>query len=556
MLDRILAISWLRWRMAIHSMRSGEALLHFAGSVLITLIGVVFSIGMAIGFGAMAYFAISANDADFLKITWVVVLFSCAFFGIFMPLLFAASGHGFDLRKLLVFPLSRSQLYGISLGSAFLGGEHLLYYPSLVAVSLIGFALPGKGAVGGFALVFAFTCLVVVSSHAIMMMLQGLMRRRRSREVVVSLVFLFVVVGSLTPVLLTPETDAPSNEIDGLLDETHGLARVAEWLPPFIAASGLAKLYAGDSAGGWKSLAWLLLWLAPPLAAGWLIFTRQVLGEQGSGSNASARTTAENVTPLPREDGFDATDLPLFSQQVIGVTVKELLYLLRSVVGRFNLVVTPIFALIIVFAVTRGLPSETFLGIDPEALALFGMLGYMTLFSNNFINNAFAWEGPGVQFYFCGPLELEKVLLGKNLGVWIFTWTNGGLAILVWSAFKGVPDVLTLASGLLMFACCTVAFTTVGNFNSILFPVARDCSSITNSPSTSAVLIGLGTLVIAMGTIGAVVIAPVALGYPAFQPLIVAMLLGLLLLVYRFSLSRAAALMAYRAEKIVDKLRV
>ena len=187
---------------------------------------------------------------------------------------------------------------------------------------------------------------------------------------------------------------------------------------------------------------------------------------------------------------------------------------------------------------------------------MMSMLGYITLFSNNFINNAFAWEGPGVQFYFCGPLALEKVLLGKNLGVWIFTWTNGVVAILIWSALKGVPDVLTLASSLLMFACCTVAFTIVGNFNSILFPVARDCSSITNSPSTSAVLIGLGTLVIAMGAIGAVVITPVALGYPAFQPLIVAMLLGLLLLVYRFSLARAAALMAYRAEKMVGKLRV
>jgi ABC-2 type transport system permease protein len=556
MLDRILAISWLRWRMAIHAMRSGEALLHLAGSVLITLTGVVFSIGMAIGFGAMAYFAIGSNDADFLKITWVLVLFSCAFFGIFMPLLFAASGHGFDLRRLLIFPLSRGQLYGISLGSAFLGGEHLFYFPSLVAVSFMGFVLPGKSVIGGLALVFTFTCVVVVWSHAIMMLLQGLMRRRRSRELVVSLIFLVIVLGSLTPVLMTHDPDDPSREIDGLLDEAHGLARVAELLPPFIAASGLAKLYKGASAGGWISLAWLLLWLASALAAGWLVFTRQILGEQGSRSNASARTNGGGVAPVPREDGFDATDLPFFSQQVIGVAVKELHYLLRSVVGRFNLVVTPVFALIIVFVVTRGLPTETLLGIDPETLALFGMLGYMTLFSNNFTNNAFAWEGPGIQFYFCGPLALEKVLMGKNLGVWIFTWATGLLAVLIWSAFRGVPDVLTLTSSLLMFACCTVAFTTVGNFNSILFPVARDCSSITNSPSSLAVLVGLGTLAIAVGAIGAVVVAPVALGYPAFQPLIVAMLLGLLLLVYRFSLPRAAALMAYRAEKMVDKLRV
>ena len=556
MLDRILAISWLRWRMAIHALRSGEALLHFVGAVLITLIGGLTSFGLAVGFGAMAYFAVGSNDVNFLKITWVVVLFSSAFFGIFMPLLFAASGQGIDLRRLLVFPVSRGQLYGISLGSAFLGGEHLFYYPSLVAVSLVGIVLAGGNAIGGLALVLTFTCTVVVWSHAIVMLLSGLMRRRRSREVVVSLIFLVVVLGSLTPVLLTSDDpDVASSELVGLLDGPWGLARVAGLLPPFIAASGLVALHAGEPAEGWLSLARLLAWLVPGWAIGRLIFIRQVLSDGGSGSSTPARTHDRDAASPARTDGFDATDLPVFSQQVIGVAVKELHYLLRSVVGRFNVVMTPLFALIVVFLVTRDLPTETLFGIEPEALALFGMLGYMTLFSNNFINNAFAWEGPGIQLYFCGPLALEKVLLGKNLGVWIFTWATGALAISTWSVFRGIPDLLTLTSSLLMFACCIVAFTTVGNFNSILFPVARDCSSITNSPSAPAVLIGLGTLVVAVGAISVVVVAPVALGYPLLQPLIVALLLTLLLLVYRFSLSRAAALMAYRAESMVDKLR-
>ncbi len=556
MFDRVRAISWLRWRMAIHAIRSGDAILRLAGSVVITVIGVLAAIGLAVGFGALTYFALSRNDVELLKITWIVVLCSCTFFGIFLPLLFAASGEGLDLRRLLVFPVSRGQLYGISLGSAFLGGEHLFYYPSLLAVSLMGFVLPGKNVIGGLALVLAFTFVVVVWSHAIMTLLQSLMRHRRSREVVVSLIFLVVVLGSLTPVLMTKDVpDDPSDHFDEWVDGTHGLARAAELLPPFIAASGLAALYAGDSAAGWVSLVWLLAWLAPAVAIGRLIFIRQLLGDPGSGGGAAARATGRDVATETRANGFDATDLPVFSQQVVGMTAKELRYLLRSVVGRFNLVITPVFALIVVFVVTRELPTEPFLGLDVETLALFGMLGYMTLFSNNFINNTFAWEGPGVQFYFCGPLALDKVLLGKNLGVWIFTWATGMMAVLTWSIFKGIPDLLTLTSSLLMFASCIVAFTTVGNFNSILFPVARSCSSITNSPSPVAVLIGLFTLAVAVGGIGVVVVAPVALGYPLMQPLVVALLLGLLLLVYRFSLPYAAALMAYRAEMIVDKLR-
>jgi ABC-2 type transport system permease protein len=552
MLDRVLAIAWLRFRTAIHAMRSGEGVLRVVSSVVITLIGGMFSIGLAIGFGTMAYFAAHSDDPAFLKITFVVVFFSCGFFGIFMPLLFAASGEGFDLRRLLIFPVSRGQVFGISLGSAFLGSEHLFYYPTLLAVSLTGIVLPGGGVIAGLAIVLVFISLVVAWSHAIMMLLQGLMRRRRSREIVVFLIFLVVVLASLTPVLMTPdESNDPQDEVDGLFDGTHQWIRVAEFLPPFIAASGLQGLSRGETARGLISMAWLLAWLVPGVAVGHFIFTRHILGDGGSGSGAAVRTA---IAPA-RSDGFDATDLPIFSQQVIGVAVKELRYLLRSVVGKFNLVMTPVLALIVVFLVTRELPTEAFFGVDPEALALFGMLGYMTLFSNNFVNNAFAWEGAGVQLYFCGPLPLDKVLLGKNLGVWAFTCVTGLLAIVTWSAFRGLPDVLTLASALLAFACCVVAFTTVGNFASIFFPVPRDCSSMTNSPSGSAVIIGLGTLVFAIGSIAVVVIAPVALGYPALQPLAVGLLLGLVLLVYRWSLSGAAALMARRAEALVEALR-
>ena len=100
-----------------------------------------------------------------------------------------------------------------------------------------------------------------------------------------------------------------------------------------------------------------------------------------------------------------------------------------------------------------------------------------------------------------------------------------------------------------------VVFTTVGNFVSILFPVPRDPSSMTNSPSGWAVIIGLATLTFAVGGIGILVVAPVALGYPALQPLVVLLLLAALLLAYRWSLTAAAALMAERGEALIATLR-
>jgi ABC-2 type transport system permease protein len=555
-LSQVLAISWLRGRLAIHSLRSSGGLFQLAGSLVIALIGAVSSIGMAIGFAAMAYFAVSAGDADFLRVTWLVVLCSCSFFGLFMPLMFAASGEGIDLRRLLTFPLTRGQLHGMSLASAFLGGEQIFYYPALFLVTLVSVVFSGRDVFGGVALVSTFVFVVVAWSHAVITGLQGLMRRRRSRELVVSLIFLVVILGGLLPAVMTSnDHDGGSEGLDSLAERTRGLVRFAGLLPPFIAASGLVAFHVGESPTGWLALARLALWLVPGLIAGRFLFARVVLGDEGATGTAPTAGVVSRTDRPTRGWDLGLDELPFVSQQVACVTGKELRYLLRSVVGRFNLVMTPVFVLIVVFLLSRELPDEAFLGFAPDTLALFGMLGYLTLFSNNFVNNAFAWERTGIQFYFSSPIALEKLLFGKNLGVWLFTGTTCVLAIGTWSVFLGVPDTMTLASSLLIFACCIVAFTTVGNFNSILFPVPRDCSSITNSPSTPAVLIGLGVLSLTLGAIAIVTFAPAALGYPRLQPLTLGASLVLLMLIYRWSLSRAAALMAYRAEDLMEKLR-
>ncbi len=249
------------------------------------------------------------------------------------------------------------------------------------------------------------------------------------------------------------------------------------------------------------------------------------------------------------------TDLPVLSPGTLGVAAKEVRYLARSVPGKLSLAAAVLLALLVVFVFAEALPREAVFGIRPEALALFGMLAYMTLLSNNFINNAFAWEGSGFKLYLYGPVPLDQVLMGKNLGVWCFSAACGTLAVGTWSVFRGVPDPLTLVSSLLTFACCIVAFTTVGNFTSIFFPVPRDSSSMMNSPSGAAILLSLVALIVVAGLIGVVVFAPVSLGYPLLQPVVVGGLLAVLLALYRRSLKPAARLMRRRAESIVETLR-
>ncbi len=45
---------------------------------------------------------------------------------------------------------------------------------------------------------------------------------------------------------------------------------------------------------------------------------------------------------------------------------------------------------------------------------------YTSMFSNNFIYNACAWEGSGIRSYFINPVTAQQVVFGKNVGLWMY----------------------------------------------------------------------------------------------------------------------------------------
>ena len=144
--------------------------------------------------------------------------------------------------------------------------------------------------------------------------------------------------------------------------------------------------------------------------------------------------------------------------------------------------------LIVVFLVGRTL-DHAVLGLEPREFLLFGLLLYAVLFSNNFVNNAFAWENDGINSYFICPVSPQRILAGKNLAVWIYSLLLFVICIATWSAVKGVPDLHTLLVGLLLYFTCLLTFTSTGNFVSVLFPVSRNIS--TDAPIRAAVTLRL-----------------------------------------------------------------
>ena len=236
------------------------------------------------------------------------------------------------------------------------------------------------------------------------------------------------------------------------------------------------------------------------------------------------------------------------------MAAKELLYLRRSVVGKFNVVLLPIFVIFVSF-VFGGAGIGSILGLPADSLILFGLVVYTTLLSSNFANNAFAWEGEGVKAYFMSPTPPRQVLAGKNLGVWIYNVLALLLTLTTWSLLRGVPDILTLLTAILIYASALLFTTTVGNVISVLFPVRRDMSSMTNSPSQIAVLIAFASLAATVSLVGFFLLPAILLDRPALQPLLLLVLLGVLAWLYGITLRFAARLLEKRRERVIESLR-
>ena len=214
----------------------------------------------------------------------------------------------------------------------------------------------------------------------------------------------------------------------------------------------------------------------------------------------------------------------------------------------------PIFVIIMVLAVARDL-DHAFIGLDRISLVFVGLMIYASMFSNNFLFNAYAWEGAGVQSFFLSPVEPERIVFGKNLGVWIYNLILGVEGVIVFVLASGIPPATALIGGCLAFVASILSATIVGNFLSPVMPVPRDISSITNSPSQTAVLATIGVLIGNALVIGGFMAVPALLGARWLGPLLLALLIAGEIAFYMVMLRPAGQLLDSRRESLIETLQ-
>jgi hypothetical protein len=549
----VATVVWLRWRLLVGALRSRGSTLQVIGGVLFALLGTLVSIGIAFGSHALAESAWNAEDGISARLVVLVAFVGCALFGVVLPLLFHGGARGVDVSRLRPYPVRRSTLYTIVLGSNVVSAEHLFYYPTLAALFHACVLLPGHGTALGAAVFLSFAFCLVAWSHSVAMVAQIVLQGRRARELMVVVVLVVAMGLSLLPLAFGDYLEAHEDELAALA-RNGALGRLAAWTPPWLAADALEALTSGALDVVLVRLAGVAAWTIPALALGYLAFAYLHDGGRGSRGRADGPQVAREPRAPARASLLEPLALFVLPAPVVAVAVKDWRYMVRSPVGRFLLVIMPVLMVILGVGVARDLDAPVF-GVDPTNAALYGFLLYVPLSLNVFVNNAFAWESRGVQSYFLSPVPLHAALFGKNLALWFYASLVGGACLVAFSAAVAVPSLAAVLNATLLYAAALLTCTVGGNLTSVAFPAARPISAMRNTLPGASLLVSLATMLVIAGQSALCLIVPLALGAPGLQTLFLAVLVVALLVAYAFGLRLAADWMSERREMLVDKLR-
>lgn len=546
-MDRLLALIWLKLAMWRHGLRTGAGVADVMAGIGLTIVAGLLSLGLTAGLGAAMYYALVAGGAGILRRGLLVVSHTVAVLAVGVPVLLGLERGGLPLSRLAVFPLSRGALYRLSLGASFASGVHLLWLPSLLFTFLLAVTWHGAGAFLWGSVLAVFGLCLMVWCNTLLLLVRRLTARRSVREVLaVVALFVLVAVSVVPAVLDSSATEERPSRMEALLELLPVAGEVMSVFPPSLAAGGLATAHFEGTAAAAGPLAWLLLWTAAGIALGFHLFAKSL---REGGAPAPARPARRSSRGLPGVDRL--TWLP---SAVRGVAARELRYLLRSSSGRFSVASAPVFMVLVgtVFAQGAGGPV---LGIDASGVLFMGAMLYAAMFSSNFVNNAFAWERGGVRSYFMTPAAPEHVVLGKNLGVWIFNTILGVVCVIVFTVVAGAPAAPTLASGCLAFTAVLIAGTVAGNFVSISFPVSRDISRVNNSPSQIGFVVSLAVLLVTGAAIAGLALTAALTGGSWTLPILLAILVAVEAGIYAALLGAAGRHLASRRERLVETLQ-
>jgi ABC-2 type transport system permease protein len=400
--EQFAAIGRVRWQLFVNSLRTVRGRLELVARVFMFLGFGMLGLGGSVGLGAAAWYFASHRRPDFLALLfWPVFLFWQ-----FFPVLASAFSENIDSSNLLRFPLTfRSYfLVRIAFGSLEPATAVGILW-SLGIVAGITAAAPRLFFVAALALL-AFAVLNILLGRMIYVWVEKWLARRRTRELLGVIFFLFIISFQLINPLILRFGKGAGSVVTHFSAQALPLQR---FLPPGLAADSIAGAIRGNFLRSFGDVLLQCFYAAIIL---WLLNLRlraQYLGENLS--EAVARTAQPAARGSAEHPGWNIPGVP---GPIAAVVEKEFHYLSRSGPMLFTFVMPVVILVIFRFGSPRtGDPG----GILARASDLAFPVGaaYTLLMLTNLVYNTFGGDAVGVQFFYLSPVRFREILLGKNL---------------------------------------------------------------------------------------------------------------------------------------------
>jgi len=439
-MNQALAILWAQWR----SMRN---FLPRRGIGLTAVVGFIwYGVWVTVSLSVMLLIGSPAAD----RMLGGVLLLAFLYWQV-VPVLMAASGAALDLRKLQVYPIPVSQLFGL---------EVILRVTAVaeVILVLIGAAIgifrnpmtPAWGALG----LLPFIGLNLVLGVGTRDTIARILARRRVRE---AAFFLLILAAALPQVLLTRGR--------GFQARIRAIMTRESWAGwPWTSTSHFMQ--GQDTL---KSLAILLAWLVAAALFSYWQFHRTISFDVQA---ASARPSAESRTAGLAERFFRLPSL-LFGDPLGALIEKEVRFLARSPRFRLVFLMGFTFGLLVWLPVALGRQgtSQSFLSTNYlTVVSVYSLL----LLSEACFWNFFGFDRSAAQIYFLAPIPFPRVMIAKNLSALFFIVLEITMIAVV-CGILGMPlGPRTLAESFGVAAVISIFLLAAGNQLSIRQPRAMN----------------------------------------------------------------------------------
>ncbi|MCC6294955.1 MAG: hypothetical protein IT164_20050 [Bryobacterales bacterium] len=441
------AILWAQARTLLNFYSRG----HRAGLWITAVASALWYSTVAAGAAMLALLFAQPASVDLIRRILPQGLLAGCLYWQLVPLMLVSAGASLDLKRLVVYPIQRSHLFGLEVMLRLTTGIEMILL--LVGATVGVWMNPALPAWGVLALL-PFAAMNLFVSVGLRDLLGRLLSGRRSRELGVLLI---ILIAGLPQVLLLH--GAPGR-----------LARFLEYTAlgiwPWAAAGQLA---AGRLSAG--AVAVLAFWTAAAYAFGRWQFERGFRREdapgqaQTAGAEPATEPWSERLYRLPG----------LFLPDPLGVLVeKELRFLSRA--PRFRLV----FFMGFTFGLLVWLPMTLRSGGGPSLLTS-NYLTFVTVYALMLLGevsfwNTFGFDRAAAQLYYVTPAPIAMVLIGKNIASAIFVFLEITAVTVVCALFRMPITAGKLAESYLVAFILALFLMAAGNLASIYYPRPVDPS--------------------------------------------------------------------------------